>query len=223
VAVSVPQLIGLDPDAAAAAANGRGLLLSVIGEVASEAIPAGLVAEQEPRAEATATQGETVAVRLSTGSDRVDLGALNLVGRDADEAEALLRERGLRVTRTEEGSAEVPEGAVVGVAPPEAASAGETVTLRVSVGDRVRIPPEIQGQPLDQVARQLGELGLRIDESIPVDRATIEGFGLDLVAAAIADGDVVGVQGAEGVDFGVWLPPGTEVDLVYYDSMLDGE
>ena len=218
--VVVPDLTGLTVADATESVNERGLLLAQSGEVSSEEVPAGTVAEQDPPANAEVRQGETVDVKLSRGSERIDLRALQLVGRSADEAEALLVEHGLVVEREEVPSVDVPPGLVAGTDPADRARPGETATLLVSVGDRVRIPEEIQGQPIDQVERQLEALGLRVGDRYPVDRATIEGFGLDLASAAIEDRDVVGVQGAE-VTFNAWVPPGTEVDLVYYDRGLD--
>ena len=218
--VAVPDLTGMTLDEATDAVNARGLLLAQTESVFSEAVPVDAVAEQDPPAETPIDQGSTVYVKLSRGSPRVDLRALDLVGRAPDEAEALLRAQDLGVVREEVPSRDVPPGGVVGTDPANHATVGDTVVLQVSAGDRVRIPPEIQGQPLDQVARQLERLGLRVGNRFPVDRATIERFGIDLAAAGIGDQDVVGVQG-EGVDFGAWVTPGTSVDLVYYDRGLD--
>ena len=218
--VAVPNVIGMSIDQATDAVTARGFLLAQTEPVFSDDIPVDAVAEQDPPADTPMDQGETVYVKLSRGSPRIDLRSLELVGRHPDEAEALLNARDLGVVREEVPSRDVPPGQVVGTDPANHATVGDTVVLQVSAGDRVRIPAEIQGQPLDQVARQLEGLGLRVGGRFPVDRGTIEQFGIDLAAAGIDDQDVVGVQG-EGVDFGAWVAPGTAVALVFYDRSLD--
>jgi len=218
--VAVPDLIGMPLDEAIAALNSRGLVLVEDESVTTDAVPPGAIARQQPEGGSNLAQGETVRVQRGSGSARIDLAALNLAGQDADAAETLLREQGLEVVRMEVGSSEIDAGSVVGTDPARQVNPGETVTLHVSAGDQVRIPGEIQGQPIDQVVRQLERLGLTVGDRFPVGRETIEGFGVDLAASAIDDGDVVGVQG-DGVDFGQWVSPGTTVDLVYYDRRQD--
>lgn len=220
LAIAVPDLIGMTAEEAISTLNSRGLVL-IEGEGAtSDTVPTGAIARQEPAAASNLAQGESVTVQVSRGSDRIDLAALNLAGQNPDQAEAALRAQGLEVERVEVGSEEVDSGLIVGTDPAQEAVPGDTVTLQVSVGDRVRIPGEIQGQPLNQVVRQLERLGLQVGNQFPVDRETIEEFGLDLASGAIEDGDVVGVQ-ADGVGLGEFVSPGATVDLVYYDRARD--
>jgi hypothetical protein len=191
----------------------------VEGEAApSDDFPPGAVVFQEPPPGATLPPGSTVSVRLSSGPEEIDLGDLDLLGQPAEEAAAILGELGLAVSRVEIGSPEVPEGSVVSIDPDGFAVPGETVALRVSVGNRVQIPTEIFGSPVDDVARQLERLGLRVANRYPVDAETVQSFDIDLDEAGIQNGDVVGVQGsAPEIDFGAWVRPNAEVDLVYYD------
>jgi hypothetical protein len=178
------------------------------------------VAEQDPPPESSVDQGTTVYVKLSRGSAAIDLTSLNLVGTEADAAEQALAQAGLVVTRTEAPSPEVEAGLVVGTEPAERAVIGETVTLVVSLGDVVQIPGSLQGQPVAQATNELEAAGLVISSEVPVSQATIAEAGVDLAAAGIEPGDVVGVQG-EGADFGAYLPRGTEIELVVYDDSLD--
>ena len=191
----------------------------VEGEAApSDDFPPGAVVFQEPPPGATLPPGSTVSVRLSSGPEEIDLGDLDLLGQPAEEAAAILGELGLAVSRVEIGSPDVPEGSVVSIDPDGSAVPGETVALRVSVGNRVQIPTEIFGSPVDDVARQLERLGLRVAARYPVDAETVQSFDIDLDEAGIQNGDVVGVQGsAPEIDFGAWVRPNAEVDLVYYD------
>ena len=219
VSLGVPSLNGMTPEEAAAAANGRGFQLAIAEPVFSERVDEGHVAEQDPPPDTDLTQGETIYVKLSRGSAQIDLLALNVIGMPLDDASNLLGARGLAVETEQIGSVSIPEGSIVGVIPPTA-EIGQTVTLRVSAGDRVEVPGSIQGQPLDQAASRLKELGLVVGDSVGVDRATIEEAGLDLATEGIEDGDVVGAQGKD-IDFGAWVPPGSGVTLVYYDAALD--
>lgn len=218
--VPVPALIGMRVDEATTAANERGLLLARAEPVFSEQVPVDRVAEQEPQPNTMVAQGGTVEIKLSRGSGEVDLEALKLTGRDPTEAEGLLRHQGLEVTREEVASTDVAPGLVAGSDPPRCASAGQTVTLGISVGDKVRIPGALQGEPLDQAAAQLERLGLRVGQRFGVDQRTIVDSGLDPATAGIEDQDVVGVQG-DGVGLDAWVAKGTVVDLVYYDRTRD--
>lgn len=219
--LGVPTLIGMTPDNATTAANSRGFQLVVSESVFSETVAEGQVAEQDSPPDADLAQGETISVKLSRGSARIDLGALDLVGKPFADVSKALQERGFAIESEQVGSHSVPEGSVVAVLP-DTAEVGQTVTLQVSAGDRIEVPGSIQGQPLDQAVSRLVELGFVVGDRVGVARATIEGAGLDLATGGIADGDVVGIQG-DSVDFGAWVPPGSSVTLVYYDAGLDNQ
>lgn len=216
--VSVPDLVSRTTDEAAALLAEQNLQLVEGPPATSEEFPTGTVVFQDPRPGATLPPNGTVTIRLSGGPAGIDLGALDLIGLSADDAASRLGELGLAVAREEVGSADIPEGDVVSVEPSDAAVPGDTVTLQVSAGDRVQIPPDIFGSPVTNAARQLERLGLRVSERFAVDRATVESNGVDLDREAIEDGDVVGVQSpTTAVEFGDWVAPGTEVNLVYYE------
>lgn len=149
----------------------------------------------------------------------VDLTGLDLIGRPADDASAALTAAGLSSTRVDEGSLTVPLGSVIRIDPASSAPAGSTVSLVVSVGDKVRIPFDLQGQPSATVERALTDLGLTVAGSIGVSAQTIQAAGVDLAANDIEDGDVVGVQD-NGATFGAWVERGVQVTLVIYDASL---
>jgi hypothetical protein len=215
---AVPDLVGRTLGEAEALAADEGLSLVEGQPTPSDDFPPGAVVIQEPPPGATLPPGSAISVRLSSGPEAIDLGDLDLVGQPVDEAAGILGELGLAVARTEIGSPDVPEGSVVSIDPIDTALPGDTVTLRVSVGDRVQIPPDIFGSPVDAVARQLERLGLRVGLTLTADRATVESFGIDLEAAGIEQGDVVGVQGATpDISIGAWVRPNAQVDLVSYD------
>lgn len=214
--VEVPNVVGLALDQAVDLVTDRGLLLEEREPVAADAVPVDAVAQQAPQPSTRVPQGSTVYVQRSLGTSAIDLLALDLIGQDAANAENVLRERGLNVERREVGSADVAEGQVVALDPADRARTGDIVIVEVSKGDRVRIPGELQGQPIDDAVAQLERLGLRVVGRIAVSEQTIADAGVDLDASGIGVGDVVGVQD-NGAAFGAWVARGTTVTVVYYD------
>jgi len=159
-------------------------------------------------------------VVLSTGPNAVDLSKIGLVGLSQADVEARLNQLGFEPIVAEEASTDVEAGKVIRVDPDGEAQPGETVTVYVSVGDKVYISPDLQGQPLDTVISTLENDGIEVTNQIGVPASTIESAGLNLEASDIKDRDVVGIQENDAT-FGVWLPRGTEVTLVYYDATQD--
>ena len=139
----------------------------------------------------------------------------------ANEAERTLQDLGLVPQRLEVTSSDVAEGSVAGYEPSGEVYPGDAVVLKVSMGDRVQIPVDIQGIPVDEAAQRLKSLGFRIGQRFGADRKTIEASGIDLDASGIEDQDLVGVQGRDA-GFGVWMKPGSSIDLVYYDRKGGG-
>jgi hypothetical protein len=216
--VPAPNLVGQSVDAARAKLTPLGLVLQVGDPVASADVPQGAIARQNPDPGGAVPAGGAVTVRPSAGAPTVDLDALNLVGMPADRAEQALQGANLMARRVDVGSQSVPAGDVVGIDPAHRANPGDTVALQVSVGDKVQIPDDLQGEALDRAKRQLQQLGLKVGQTSGVGRQVIQAGGVDLDAAGIRDGDVVGVQDHQ---FGDWIDPGTRLDLVYYDSKQD--
>jgi serine/threonine-protein kinase len=213
-----PALTGLTLQDAQAEARKAGIELVQRDPETSDTVEQGHILSQEPNAGEPVSDAK-VAITLSAGPGNIDLAALQLVGQPVDTAQSLLEKHDLTVRRQEQGDASAPEGQVIGSDPKDSAPVGSTVTLIVSMGDKVQIPPDIQGGPLDAAVQSLEAAGFVISQKIPVSAATIESFNINLQAAGIEDGDVVGIQD-NGASFGAWLPPGTSVTLVYYDSSL---
>ncbi len=220
--VEVPDLRGLSLEQAIDRATARGFQLEQSDRVYDAGIEVDAVADQDPPAGASLPQGEKVVVKLSNGSPEVDLAALNLVNQTPEEAREMLSERGLGVAEEARASSEVAAGLVVGHSPERSALVGDTVTLFVSQGDAVELSAALLSQPVAAVRSRLEADGLRVVEAIPVSRADAEALGVDLDAEGIASLDVVGVRDGDGaVDFGTWVPRGSEVTLVYYDVDRD--
>lgn len=218
--VEVPNLVGLSQNNAKKAAEEAGLTIKVSERRAGDATDEDKILEQDPEEGTEVDNGSTVNVVLSTGPSAIDLSKLGLVGLPQDQAEARLTQLGFDPIIAQEASTEVDVGEVIRVDPEGEAQPGETVTVYVSMGDTVYIAPDLQGQPLDTVISMLENNGLEVTDQIGVDAATIESAGLELEANDIKDKDVVGVQDNDA-SFGVWVPRGTQITLVYYDATQD--
>jgi len=217
-AISVPNVVGMTQAGAASALDAIGLAAKIGDSVQSDTVAKGAVVKQSPTNGKTARKGAAVTLTLSSGGAPIDLGALNLVGMTANDAAALLTSKGIQVARSEQGSQTIAAGAVIALDPASAAQPGDAVTLAVSVGDKVRIPTDLQGQGIETVKAALEQLGFIIAGENALAAADIKdqsGTPLDLGALGIGDGDVVGIQD-NGATFGGWVQRGASVTLNYY-------
>jgi serine/threonine protein kinase len=219
--VAVPDFVGRTIPEAGALAASQGLTIEIGPYLPSDRFPFDVIVVQDPPPGDTVEPGSSILVQPSSGPASVNVGALNLVGMVANQAERELERADLIPQRVDVGSPSVPEGSVVAVDPAGEAFPGDTVVLQVSVGDKVQIPVDIQGIPVEDAARRLRDLGFKVGQRFGADRKTIEATGIDLAAAGIEDQDLVGVQGRDA-SFGAWMKPGSTVDLVYFDRKAGG-
>jgi beta-lactam-binding protein with PASTA domain/predicted Ser/Thr protein kinase len=222
---SAPDLVGLTIEQARAALDDQGLSVNVTSESRySDTVPQGQIAQQDPPAGTEIDRGSVVDVILSRGPATVDLGTLELIGQPVDAAVATLERAGLQVVQQPVGSKTVPKGSVAQIDPTGVVAPASAVTVFVSQGDTILLPAGIFGLNRETAITQLTEAGFTVTGEDTANRAAIEAAGVDLVAASIEDGDVVGVQNADQTaGFGTWLPSGTELTLVSYDASRDAE
>lgn len=217
----VPDVRGLSIESARQLLAEQGLSLREDPPVFSRGVTAGEIAEQDPPAGSALGFGETVFIKASRGPAETALNTLSLEGQSADLARQHLANLGLEVEQRDVGSRTAPVGTVIEVETSAVASAADSVTLIVSIGDKVQVPPDTFGSSVATAVTQLNSTGLTVSEPIPVDRATIE-RQVDFEQMDIRPGDVVGVQNADGsANFGAWLDRGATITLVYYDPSLD--
>jgi serine/threonine-protein kinase len=218
--IAVPNVVGQTEADARAALSSKGLTANIAGTIASDTIAKGAVVSQNPTTGQKIKSGAAVDLTMSSGPAPVDLGAMNLVGMKAANAQSQLEAKGFTVTTVEQASKTIAEGAVISVNPPDQAQPGQRITLAVSVGDKVQIPISLQGENIETVKAALEELGLKIAGTNALAAADIKdgnGAPLDLTTLGIENGDVVGIQD-NGAVFGGWVAPGTSVTLNYYDA-----
>lgn len=98
-----------------------------------EVVPAGEVISQNPVGGTELTAKDTITLKVSTGSDNVQLD--DQTGKDKADAEATITNLGLKYLETQEFSSEVAAGKVISTNPSAGSvKKGSTVTIIVSKG-----------------------------------------------------------------------------------------
>ncbi len=161
---TVPQLVGLDEDAAVGQLQEAGLDPDCCEEVFSETVPAGQVIAAEP-AEGDAIRGTDVRLTVSKGPERFTVDPA-WVGRPIDEVRALLDEAQLPLVFTEvqDYDQTVPAGSVTGFDPEPGTDLprNSAVTVFVSRGPAPVAVPNVVGQSADAAQDTLEQLGFTV-------------------------------------------------------------
>jgi serine/threonine-protein kinase len=154
--VAVPNVVSMKVSDARAKLARLGLKLVVGQQTESDSIPADVIASQDPEPQTTVQPNATVTVIVSTGPAAVDVP--NVVGNDADAAQAALQAAGLSVTRAYTVDAANPTGKVSLQQPAAGSKAkkGAAVTIYVSVSGSV---PDVTGMTLDAARGALTSQG----------------------------------------------------------------
>lgn len=157
--VQTPNVTGLDRQQALDELQRLHLLAAETEPRNSDVVTAGLVLEQIPRAGVTVGENSVVTITLSLGTDAPQMP--DVTGRRQDDAQRLLESTGFKVVVVEAPDREISSGYVIRTDPayPVRPPRGETVTVYVSVGDRVRMP-DVAGKSLDEATRQIQQAGL---------------------------------------------------------------
>jgi eukaryotic-like serine/threonine-protein kinase len=130
--VMVPDVAG-QPEAAAANRLGQASFQVRTSEEASDSVSAGNVIRTEPGAGATAPEGSTVTIVVSTGASRVSVP--DVVGNTQSAAEQAISGAGLSVSVQKVASTPAGKGLVSGQSPGGGSSVGPGSTVTIQVGD----------------------------------------------------------------------------------------
>ena len=174
---SVPQVTGLSETAAAAALKQAGLHVEISRSPSAQ--PAGTVVGQSVAA-GQHVDGKTT-VRLDVSSDPAKVLMPRLAGLTLAQAQAQLRERGLRATVTHVVASQ-PAGTVVGQVPVAGAQLrrGMTVTIRVASAATKMTVPDVTGLDETGARQQLTGAGFRVQVvGQPVTDPSQDGVVLD--------------------------------------------
>jgi beta-lactam-binding protein with PASTA domain len=169
--VTVPSLTGETETRAQDLLRQAGLTPSISYEV-SAVIPEGIVISQDPTGGEVVPAGAVVELLISAGSDALIVP--EIVGRTESDALARLAEAGFTAAqvRTEsEPSADVLEGFVIKVDPPEGSSlpTDGIVTITISEGAVDTVVPSVLGDSPQSARATLEELGFVVIFGEPVE------------------------------------------------------
>jgi serine/threonine-protein kinase len=204
----MPDVLGLPEDMAEAKLKESTLVMRVAASEYSDNYPEGQVMSQEIAKGEIVEKWSTVDVTVSKGSDKVDLQKLSLLQMTAEEAQTLLRSKGLVVVRRDEVSATVEKGDVIRFSP-DIAKVGESVTLFVSSGTQnvTGQVPALTGKDATTADALLAGAGLTVGTVTYEKSETVE------------EGLIISQSAAEGTT----LEPGTAVDYVVSGTQPGGE
>jgi serine/threonine-protein kinase len=157
--VLMPDLLNKTSQEAFAAVQAAGLTPLEDQPRYSDTISGGLVLDQFPLPNTEITQTTTVTYVVSLGPEPVEIP--DVVGLRASNAQAALERAGFQVQLQEEASGKMPEGFVIrsDPRPPAKPPRGDTITLFVSIGDKVRMP-DVTGLSEEQAKQQISAAGL---------------------------------------------------------------
>ena len=162
--VQIPELVGLDRNAAKTKAEEYKLKYVEGKEAFDKNIPAGCIISQDPAymANYTVKEGSTITVVVSKGRNIVPVP--KLVGLTTEEATASLEALGLLVNITEEYDKKVEAGIVIeqDVKQGEEIDAGETVTIKVSKGIEKVTVPDLIGKTEEEAKSLIKDNGLKL-------------------------------------------------------------
>jgi len=163
--VSVPDLVGLSADDAAAALKELGLRIRVLGETYDDEVAAGRVVRQDPGSGTSVRAGRAVSVVLSKGPDVAAVP--DLEGESLRHARMLLARVGLKEGSVAHSfSPEVPADHVIGSDPPPGTTLkkGEKVSLLVSLGSQPEdyVMPDVRGLRMGEARAALEAAGFTV-------------------------------------------------------------
>jgi serine/threonine-protein kinase len=175
----------------------------------SDTISQGLVLDQFPLPNTPITQTSVVTFAVSLGPEPIEVP--DVAGLSAASAQATLERLGFKVELREESSQTMSEGFVVRSEPrpPARPQRGDTVTIFVSIGDKVRMP-DVTGLTEAEAKQRISAAGLVWSFSdiqgcdrLPAD--VCERFGPGQVVSSIPRGGDLVDRGA-AVTLGVRAP-----------------
>lgn len=157
--INVPNVVTLSLDDARRALGAKGLSLTIGQQTASDAVPANVIASQEPSPGSTVQPHSTITVVVSTGPSAQAVP--DVVGQDPQAAQAALQSVGFEVQLAYNVDASDASGKIAMQAPDGGTQAkkGTQVTIYVNVPGSV---PDVTGMALADAEKQLRAQGYQI-------------------------------------------------------------
>jgi serine/threonine-protein kinase len=206
---TMPDLAGKTSQEAFIAVQTAGLTPREEQPRFSDTISQGLVIDQFPLPATQITQTSVVTFAVSLGAEPVEVP--DVAGLSAASAQATLERLGFNVALREESSQTMSEGFVIRSEPrpPARPQRGDTITIFVSIGDKVRMP-DVTGLSEAEARERISAAGLVWSFSdfqgcdrLPAD--VCDRFGPGQVVSSIPRGGDLVARGA-AVTLGVRAP-----------------
>lgn len=161
----VPEVVGLSVDAARAMLEVRALRMVSRGEVYSDDVQEGLVAEQQPGSGSTLRAGDEVSVRVSLGPEGVEVP--DVTGLLVAPAQARLVNAGLSLVEPPTEGGEGRPGSVFGTEPSagQRVERGARVVLTVVPERRLVRVPDVGGQSIRTARTAITDAELTVGET----------------------------------------------------------
>ncbi len=154
----LPKLRGLTVDQAQDQIIETNMAYGKTIEQFSETLAAGIVLSSDPKPGTVLRPGTIVDLIVSKGPRPIQVG--DWVGKDADRAERVLKQRGLKVVRTAEYNDTVGSGLVIAQEPTGGTLfKGDTVSIRVSLGPELVEVPNVVASGVESATETLEGLG----------------------------------------------------------------
>lgn len=204
--LEVPDIVGKSKDDAVKELNSKGLGLKKGGEEASDTVPEGMIARQDPKAGTKVEKNAKITYYISTGKskDKEEVTIpTGLVGKSLSDVQAELQQLGLSKVKIEKTKSEdVAVGKVISLNPKEGASVSKdtevTITVSIGSGDEMVSVPNVRGVKAADAQATLEKLGLIVTVEESYDEK-----------AGVAEGEVYGQTPKAGNR----VEPGTSVTI----------
>lgn len=166
--LEVPDIVGKSEDDALKELNSKHLGLKKGGEEASDTVPEGMIARQDPAAGTEVEKNTKVTYYISTGKakekEEVTIPT-GLAGKTLSDVQAELQQLGLsKVTIEKTKSEDVAVGKVISVNPKEGTSVSKdtevTITVSIGSGDEMVSIPNVRGVKAADAQATLEKKGL---------------------------------------------------------------
>jgi len=160
--VVVPNLVGMEEKEAKEKIEELGLQLVVKARVKNKDFDTGEIISQEVEADTTVKKGYPIEVTISEGDNQVKIP--NLVNKDINDAQEIIKEAGLKVGISYEYSDTIPLDVVIGQEPDSGTKVepGTRVNLVVSQGEEVKhvLMEKLVGKNIEEAKNILKKLDL---------------------------------------------------------------
>ena len=158
----LPKLTGITEDEAQDRILSANMAFGKSTKEFSETVPEGIVIASDPKGGTTLRFGTIVDLVVSKGRRPIPVGSW--AGKSADDAEQMLKQRGLKVNISHQYSNSVSEGIVISQDPKSGTLfKGDTVTLLVSLGPQLVEVPNVVAYGVDDATATLQSAGFVVE------------------------------------------------------------